>query len=265
MGLTLLLLSTIISIPKDIRGSMNSSDNYRGISLYNSNCKLYDYVLLYYYYYIIDLNMDYLKTDDMQFGFKNNNSTALCTTVYIETINHYMNEGSDVYSCLIDASKAFDRVHWGELFSILIEKKVSYIFLRLIFDSYIRQKACVKQGGVSSPIFFTIYIDKLLVMLRTTGIGCHLGSDYSGTLSYADDITLICPSVLGWNEMNVLCCKYAKEYDITFNNKKTVCIQFGSKINIDEHVSMNGFTVQWSESVRHLGNFVDSTLSDSLD
>ena len=28
---------------------------------------------------------------------------------------------------------------------------------------------------------------------------------------------------------------------------------------------MNGFTVQWSESVRHLGNFVDSTLSDSLD
>ena len=42
----------------------------------------------------------------MQFGFKNN----------------HMNEGSDVYSCLIDASKAFDRVHWGKLFSTLIEK-----------------------------------------------------------------------------------------------------------------------------------------------
>ena len=101
-----LLLSTIISIPKDNRGSMNSSDNYRGIFLSNSICKLYDYVF-------IDLNMDYLKTDDMQFGFKDNHSTVLCTAVYIETINHYMNEGSDVYSCLIDASKAFDRVHWG--------------------------------------------------------------------------------------------------------------------------------------------------------
>ena len=64
-----LLLSTIISIPKDNRGSMNSSDNYRGISLSNSICKLYDYVF-------IDLNMDYLKTDDMQFGFKNNHSTV---------------------------------------------------------------------------------------------------------------------------------------------------------------------------------------------
>ena len=168
---------------------MNSSDKYRGISLSNSICKLYDYVY-------IDLNMDYLKTDDMQFGFKNNHSTVLCTAVYIETINHYMNEGSDVYSCLIDASKAFDRVHWGELFSLLIENKLSYIFIRLVFDSYIRQKACVawgafrsqyflfkngvKQGGVLSHIFFTIYIDKLLLMLRTTGIGCHLGSAYSG-------------------------------------------------------------------------------------
>ena len=58
-----LLLSTIISIPKDNRGSMNYSDNYRGISLSNSICKLYDYVF-------IHLNMDYLKTVDMQFGFK---------------------------------------------------------------------------------------------------------------------------------------------------------------------------------------------------
>ena len=103
------LLSTIIFIPKDNRYSMNSSDNYRGISLSNSICKLYDYVF-------IDLNMDYLKTDDMQFGFKNNHSTVVCTAVDIETINHYMNEGNDVYSCLIDASKAFDRVHWGNFF-----------------------------------------------------------------------------------------------------------------------------------------------------
>ena len=69
----------------------------------------------------------------------------------------------------------------------------------------------------------------------------------------------------GLNEIIVLCCEYAKEYDTTFNPKKTVCIKLGSKINIDKHVSMNGFTVQWSESARHIGNFVDSTLSDSLD
>ena len=75
---------------------------------------------------------------------------------------------------------------------------------------YFLLKNGVKQGGVLSPIFLTIYIDKLLVMLRTTGIGYHIGSAYSGALSYADDITLLCPSVHGLNEMIVLCCEYTK-------------------------------------------------------
>ena len=55
-----LLLSTIISISKDNRGSMSRtySDNYRGISLSNRLCKLNNYILL-------GLNADSLKTDDM--------------------------------------------------------------------------------------------------------------------------------------------------------------------------------------------------------
>ena len=34
---------------------------------------------------------------------------------------------------------------------------------------------------------------------------------------------------------------------MTFNTMKILCIKSGSKINIDEHVSNNGFPVQWSE------------------
>ena len=70
-----LLLSTIISIPKDNRGFMSSSDNYRGISMSNSLCKLFDYIF-------IELNADSLKTDDMQFGFKRNHSTVLCSAKF---------------------------------------------------------------------------------------------------------------------------------------------------------------------------------------
>ena len=43
--------------------------------------------------------------------------------------------------------------------------------------------------------------------------------------------------------MVVLCCEYAIEYAIMFNPKKTVYIKFGSKINIDEHVPINGFPI----------------------
>ena len=41
-----LLKSNIISIPKDRTASLSNSDNYRGISLFNSICKLYTIMLL---------------------------------------------------------------------------------------------------------------------------------------------------------------------------------------------------------------------------
>ena len=58
-----LVLSSIISLQKDIHSSQSSSDNYRGISLYNGLCKLFDYVIMH-------TCNDYLYTSDMQFGFK---------------------------------------------------------------------------------------------------------------------------------------------------------------------------------------------------
>ena len=40
------LSSTIISIPKDKRDDLTTSDNYRGISLCNSLCKVFDTILI---------------------------------------------------------------------------------------------------------------------------------------------------------------------------------------------------------------------------
>ena len=43
--LTELLKSTIMYIPKDTTASLSTNDNYRGISLFNSISKLFDYVI----------------------------------------------------------------------------------------------------------------------------------------------------------------------------------------------------------------------------
>jgi hypothetical protein len=67
-----LLYATIISIPKDMRASLCSDDNYRGISLCSSICKLFDLV-------IIDKYKVELSTSNLQFGFKNGHSTVMCT------------------------------------------------------------------------------------------------------------------------------------------------------------------------------------------
>ena len=50
-----------------------------------------------------------------------------------------------------------------------------------------------------------------------------------------------------------------------FNPKKTVCIKFGDKVNEFENVYMNNTLVQWADEVKHLGNIVQSSLSDDGD
>ena len=49
--------------------------------------------------------------------------------------------------------------------------------------------------------FFSLYINPLLLELKRSGIGCHINGTYVGVLSYADDITLSCPSIWGFTYM----------------------------------------------------------------
>ncbi len=85
-----LLYSSIVSIPKNVRASLCSNDNYRGIALCCSVCKVLDLVIL-------DLYKNCLYTSDLQFGFKPGLSTTMCTAMYLETVNYYVSKKSDVY------------------------------------------------------------------------------------------------------------------------------------------------------------------------
>ena len=86
-----LILSSIISIPNDMKTSLSSSTNYRGISLFNAIGKVFDYAILL-------ISNTCFQTSDMQFGFKQQHSTVMCSLLYHEVINHYLCNGSNVYS-----------------------------------------------------------------------------------------------------------------------------------------------------------------------
>ena len=89
---------------------------------------MYDYV-------IIELCKNYFSTSETQFGFKENHSTTMCTVILREVIQNYIEGHSNVYCCLLDASKAFDQVYYGKLFTILLARNVSPYFIRLLIDS----------------------------------------------------------------------------------------------------------------------------------
>ena len=121
------------------------------------------------------------------------------------------------------------------------------------------------KGGVLSAILFTLYLDKLLIRLKNSNIGCSINGCYTGALSYADDITLSCPSIRGLNRMLEICNTFAAEHNLIFNTKKSVGIKYGDSVCASETIYLGENKIRWESSVCHLGNYFDTKLSDMID
>ena len=109
--------STVVSIPKGKNVNLTDSSNYRGIALSSIFVKIFDLVVLSRY-------DDRLCSSDLQFGFNAKHSTNTCTMVLKEAIAYYVNNGSSVFCTLLDATKAFDRVEYVKMFTLLLDRKL---------------------------------------------------------------------------------------------------------------------------------------------
>ena len=223
-----------------------------------------------------------LNTSEMQFAFKKNHSTAMCTLVLKEVINYYLNNNSDVYTCFIDATKAFDRIRYDKLFKILINRGVPAMALRALLDLYQRQvlrtswngkfsrsfspSNGIRQGGVISPLLFCVYMDELLKRLETEGVGCWIGKHFYGCLGYADDLTLAAPSVGGLRQMVKTCEMFGQEYSVDYNPTKTICVLFGRRRALDKpRVELCGTPLSWVDRVKHLGIHLEYNLRETTE
>ena len=105
----LILLCTLLPLVKDNLSDITQSDNYRAIAAGCQVLKLVDIV-------IMILEGSKLGCDKLQFGFQPKASTTMCSWLATAVIDQFNRQGSVVYSCTMDMSKAFDMVEWLELF-----------------------------------------------------------------------------------------------------------------------------------------------------
>ena len=189
---------------------MTSSNNSRSIAIGSLVMKVFDWVIILAF-------SKHLKFDDLQFGYQANVSTSMCTWTAVETITHFIRNGSDVFTCLMDMSKAFDTVKHSVLFNKLLKQGLPFIIVRFILITYRHQKANVKwnhefsnylniqngvkQGAVLSAIFYCMYTNGLFQELRRQNIGCCVGKNYTGIVGYADDLFLMYPTLDGLQKM----------------------------------------------------------------
>ena len=260
-----MLLSTIIPIPKSAKKSLYKSNNYRGIALGSIIGKVLDKLIL-------DKFANLLSTSDLQYGFKPHHSTTQCTYVVKETIQYYTDRGSSVYAMLLDASQAFDRVEYVKLFKLLLQRNLCPMYARLLAVMYTNQ--CirikwgnqltdkftalngVKQGGVLSPILFTIYIDVLLNLLSKSGYGCHIGHCFMGAFGYADDVVILAPTMLSLNTLLDISKEFSDEYQVLFNMDKFKFLVFGDTSNTDASINVGASVINSVTHDDHLGNTI---------
>ena len=142
-------ISTIVPIHKGSNLKASESKNYRAVSLSSLFSKILDNCILI-------MQSDSLQSDPLQFAYKENASTVQCASVIREVINYYINNDSCIYMCMLDASKAFDRVNHLSLFNKLKLRNMCPTILKFLMCTYQRQSVMVNWNGECSSTFFRL-------------------------------------------------------------------------------------------------------------
>ena len=121
------------------------------------------------------------------------------------------------------------------------------------FGDWFKKISGVRQGGVLSPNFYCLYVDELLSILKSRGIGCHYHGIFAAALFYADDMAILAPSVKGLQGLLDLCGSYCIEWDICLNASKTKNLFFGRKFGSLARLSLDDKFIDWVDECKYLG------------
>ena len=123
----------------------------------------------------------------------------------------------------------------------------------------------VRQGAVSSPTLFSLYINDLFSLLKLSGLGCRIQNCFFGCFGYADDLLLLSASRSDLQSMVKICENFAKSKNLRFSTNadpkksKTKCLIFSKQVRARQDVLpilLNGDPLPWVGNVKHLGNML---------
>ena len=198
----------------------------------------------------------------------------MCSWAVVETISYFIRNGSNVFGCSMDKTKAFDVCKFSILFRKL-SLKLCPIFLRLIVFIYINQFSNVKFGGEVSSSFsicngvgqgkilagfvYCYYCHEFFEILKNSGYGCHVNNVYAGVYGYSDNDLLLAPTYSALAAMIKIAESYFSVHGLQFSTdpdpkkSKTKCIAWLQNKRPLKELKLCGNNLPWVGKIVHLG------------
>ena len=271
----ILLLATLVPLIKDKLGSTNVSKNYRSIAISSILLKLLDWIFIILFGIKFGLN-------DFQYAYQAGCSTTMCTWAVLETVDYFLKNGSEVFTCAMDMTAAFDLTLHSLLFSKMNRKGFPAIFIRLFIYIYVHQIANVRwnsnissefpmtngcrQGAILSAIAYCFYCEELFATLKQKRAGCWVMDQYHGIFGYSDDNWILAPSLSALQDMLRTCEDYAASHNLKFSTDvdpskcKTKLMAYLRKPRTLPKLSLCGNPLPWVEKIKHLGNTISNVI-----
>jgi len=137
--------ATTVPIPKGMNVNLTDSENNVEHSVWSH---IFDLVVLHRY-------SDKLDSCELQFGFKQIRSTAMCSMIAKEVIPYYTSCNTSVHCVFLDSSKAFDKIHYGKRFRLLMDRDIPPLVIRVLLNMHIDQQIKVLWNGEYSRCFLS--------------------------------------------------------------------------------------------------------------
>jgi len=204
-----------------------------------------------------------------QFGFRKGRGTRDAIGVLRAACERYMERKKGVWICFVDLEKAFDRVSWTRLMSILKDKGIDWKERRLIKNLYEQQRVIVRVNGKSSdeikiergvrqgccisPILFNLYVEDMMDEFQRE-CGLKIGGECINCIRFADDMALLSDDL---EEMKGLVKKLDEvcdRYGMRINVKKTKIMSVGCEG--ETNVVIRNSRIEKVDSFKYLGSWV---------
>ena len=253
-------------------------DNYRGITIQNVICKIYDNIIMLRADKIIRSKIGICNT---QFACSKGLSSVNASLTLQETVCHLTETGSNVYTTFFDTRKALDTVWVDGLFYMLYCRGIKGKLWRLMRKAYVNCLTAVyvngkmsdwfqlfqgvKQGAILSMLLYVCFINCVIKEMLESELGCTVLHVKTSCIGYADDIAALATDHLSMQRLIYMAYLASCKWRFEFSLKKCAVLIFGDIGQSKETFYLGSDPIVSSNSYNHVGVNLYTRGSRSVD